>query len=229
MTSVLAGLGLVALLTTGSAQATVPAPRGTGGCIFPPPQGYGFVDFQGPVHQVHERWLPAWKVWQITINGRTYELNLGNDKTDKLKDGMVVRVTGRLLREVRDQWVHTMEYPPRPRPPLYAWVVMAETLEPIKQQNPPSFARITVRGKLNLSARLGYPVQNLKTVTNNGQTVVLDLGIMTGLGLLKLEAVAGKVVEIEGEITGFHRVTAMRVEDQEELPIMHVRKITPAR
>ena len=86
-----------------------------------------------------------------------------------------------------------------------------------------------MRGKLNLNAKLGYPVQTLKTVTNNGQTVVLDLGIMTGLGLLNLQTLAGKVVEIEGEITGFHRVTARRVEDQEELPIMHVRKITPAR
>jgi hypothetical protein len=231
LTAVLAGLGLFAPLATGSAQTNDSGPdasRGIGGCIIKPPQDNVRVDIQGPIHQVRE-WHPRRTVWQITANGRTYELNLGTDKTGQLKDGTTVRVTGQLVHEIRPQLLHTLEFPPRPWPPLHVWVVMADTLEPVSDKNPPAFARATVRGTLNLKAKLGYPPQDLKIVTADGQKLVLDLGILTGLGMLKVEALDGKVIDLEGDITGFHLVTTMCVPDQDELPIVRVRKLSPVK
>jgi hypothetical protein len=229
LTSMFAGLGLFAVLLTGSAQT-----KGSDVAMIDPPsristplEEFVRVEFQGPIRQAKEM-FPGRTVWQITVNGQTYELNLGNDKTHTLKDGMIVRVTGKLVHEERPQWMQTLEYPSRHWASRHVWTVAAETLETVSAKTPPTFARATVRGKLKLKAQLGYPQQAVQLVTADGQQIALDLGVMTGLGLLKVEALDGKVIDLEGDITGFLLVTTMCVPEHDELPILRVQKVTQA-
>jgi hypothetical protein len=101
---------------------------------------------------------------------------------------------------------------------------VADTVATIDGKHPPTFARVTVRGKLNLNTAVGYPGQTMKIVTADGQMVVLDLGIMTGLGMLKVQEMDGKMIEFKGEIAGFHQVLTMCVQDRQELSIVRVQK-----
>jgi hypothetical protein len=230
LTSVFAILGLLAVLSSGSAHET----DGTasimpGGCVKnSPPKESVSVDIQGTIRQALG-FLVDGSLWEITVNGRTYLVDLGNDKTRQLKDGMTVRVTGQPVSKVLFPLVRTMEYPPRFRPEIHRWIVVADTVEPISEKNPRTFAKVTVRGMLNLNGRLGYPSQSFKLVTANGQTVILDLGIITGVGMLKVEALNGQLVELEGDLAGFHYVTTMCVPDRHEVPIVRLQKITPVK
>ena len=95
-------------------------------------------------------------------------------------------------------------------------------MAPVPGKNPPTFARVTVRGILNLNAPVGYPARNLKIVTADGQTVVLDLG------MLKVAALNGQLVEVTGEIAGFQNVLTMCMPGQQELPLVRVQKLIQA-
>ena len=231
LTCVVSGLGLFTLLATSSAQTADSGPRTLtrpGDSFHYLLQEFVRIDIQGPIHQ--ERHIfPGGTLWHITANGHTYALDLGKSKTGPLKDGMTIRVTGKLTERVYSSLLRTMEYPPREWPPLRLWTVVADTVATIDDKNPATFARVTVRGTLNLNAVVGYPGQTLKIVTSDSQMIVLDLGIMTGLGMLKVQELDGKLIDLEGEIAGFHKVVTMCVPDRQELPIVHVQKLTQAR
>jgi hypothetical protein len=212
-------LGLLALLAFGSVRAADGSSEVIRRPDFWPAPEFARADLQGTVSHFMDGGFI--KVWQIKANGFTFVLESTKDLT-RLKDGMTIRVTGKLVYREQNYITQSGPYPPIAR---YEWVIVADTVDIVADGIPrrvETFAKIKLRGKLQLDTPLGYPARTRNVVSAGGQMFVVDFGIMTGVGLLNLQELNGKMVDLEGDITGFADFTVMCVPGSTQLPILRV-------
>jgi hypothetical protein len=236
LTSVVAGLGVLAFMSSGSAQSNEPvqsALRKVGGCVMPEPQvkEYIGITLQGKIHKV-DSFLLGRSMWQVTVEGRTYELDLGpNKKKHWLMNGQTVLVTGRLQHRIDSSPVALCGQGwdgKRPRPPIFihSWAVVVDTLKYVDDARRGEIA-VEIRGTLRMKGKVGYPAETLSVVTADGQTVVLDFGKSAVLKL-RGELLDGAQVVLRGSLGGWHAVREMCMPNRfaaPELPVVRVSEI----
>jgi hypothetical protein len=171
--------------------------------------------------------------WEITVNGKTYELELGTKELQALAEklaGKTVLLEGRL--ETRWRRRRSPLGPEVPRatiayPPVQVSVVVVNRLqnaEFIKET-----ISVVVSGKLQMNARLGYPpFDSQAIITTGGKTYVLDFGNNAALRLVA-QLRDGQNTTIKGTFTGFYSVHTMCVPSQTQLPIIRIDSVQPGR
>ena len=248
-TVLLTGLGFLLALSASAAEV--------GENRYPPPRPDGLfkkivsVEMQGTLRKVVERYyrgpqlmndkrfpMPTYDFiivtrWEITVNGKTYELELGTKELQALAEklnGKAVLLEGRLETRWRD----------RNRPPvrpgevqlMIASIPVPVSVVVVNRLQNAEFVKETVTvvisGKLEMKARLGYPAPDFQTViTSGGKTYVLDLGGNAGLRLAG-QLFDGKTVTVKGTFTGFYSVRTMCVPGQTQLPIIRIDSLEPS-
>jgi hypothetical protein len=176
LTGLAAGLGLLAVCSLGSAQATVGGEVGPvlPGCV--PPKltvddDHIAIALQGRVHKTTDH--AGRPLWSIYADGRTYYLDLGPAK-QALKEGQALRVKGRLQH--RFQQASLPHDPPAQPFHIKVRVVVAESIEPVSDARRGGFVHLEVHGELHMHELVGYPSETLAVVRVDGQLVVLDFG-----------------------------------------------------
>jgi hypothetical protein len=165
-------------------------------------------------------------VWKITVNGKTYELELNTKELQALAEklnGRTVLLEGRLETRWREP---NFRRRPHDLQPAIAIMPAPVSVVVVKRLESAEFVKETVTvaisGKLEMNARLGYPAFESKTViTSGGKTYVLDFGNNAGLRLAG-QLFDGKTVAIKGTFTGFYSVHTMCVPGQSQLPIIRI-------
>ncbi len=201
-----------------AAQAE-PAPAARcGGCVIEHPFTKTIrVDIQGrlsqkwvflPSHPVHDIAPRLVSHWQITVQGKSYELDFNGGKgwnaLAQKSDGRMVRVTGRLEQRIRFRNdIEAKRTLPSeiaiPRRPQSYWVVVVERFESVVEEYVREHVEFEIRGLLLVDQKIGLPERVVTTLTAQGQTFVLELGRGTSRLARQLH---GKTVAVKGTLAG---------------------------
>src|SRR5262249_35402102 len=188
-TVLLTGLGFLLALSVNAAEVSenrhlLPRPDG-------PFKKIVSVEMQGTLRKVVERHylgpqlmkdnrfpMPTYDFivvtrWEITVNGQTYELELGTKELQALAEklnGKTVLLEGRLETRWRDRNC------PRVRPGdvqlMIASIPVPVSVVVVNRLQLAEFVKETVTmvisGKLEMKARLGYPAPDFQTVITSG-------------------------------------------------------------
>jgi hypothetical protein len=172
--------------------------------------------------------------WEITVNGKTYELELGTRELQALAEklaGKTVLLEGRLETRWRER------NRPLVRPgdvqPAIAYMPIPVSVVVVHRLQDAEFVKETVTvvisGKLGMNVRLGYPALDTQAViTSGGKTYVLDFGNNAALRL-RARLLDGNTVAVKGTFIGFHTVHTMCVPGQTQLPIIRIDSVEPGR
>jgi hypothetical protein len=177
---------------------------------------------------------PVVKVWQITVNGQTYDLNFSGlpelqQLAEKLK-GKTVKVLGRLEHRIPQTLLRPLRGPGGTvletrglRCPLCVFnpVVFVSRLEAAEGEYVRETVQVVLRGKLSLNAGFGYPVVRTPAIHVNGQWYVLNFGTSLELDQLarKLD---GKTVVLAGTFGGMREFTTMCRPKGDRVRVIHV-------